>query len=407
MLVIACPGQGSQSPGFLSPWMDLPSFRDRLEWFSVVAGIDLVAHGTTSDAATIRDTAIAQPLIVGAGLTTLLALFPHPAEGFARVGAGVGHSVGEVTAAAATGVISAEAAMVFVRERGSAMAAAGAVTATGMSAVLGGDPDEVAATVERHGLAIANHNGIGQVVAAGTLDQLAALRADPPAKARVMPLQVAGAFHTEHMTPAEARLGGFARAITRRDAHTPLIGNADGAVVSVGREVLERLVSQVSRPVRWDLCMRTLVELGVTGFIEMPPSGTLAGLAKRGMPGVEILSLKTPDDLDAAKRMVLEHGTPPTTPSPDPTWRLVVAPGSGTITRSAVRPGDDIATGVILAHVQMATGVHDVTAAHAGRVLEWLVADGDPVAPGQPILRLDDLFDAVRGAPEKHPSGQE
>lgn len=390
MLVVACPGQGSQTPGLLAPWMELPSFRDRLEWFSVVAGIDLVGHGTRSDADTIRDTAVAQPLIVGAGLTTLLALFPHPAEGFARVGAGVGHSVGEVTAAAATGVISAEAAMVFVRERGLAMAQAGARTATGMSAVLGGDPRAVEAALAEHGLEVANHNGAGQIVAAGTLEQLAALSADPPAKTRVVPLPVAGAFHTHHMDPARDRLGGFARAITRRDAHTPLVCNADGAVVSSGREVLDRLVAQVSRPVRWDLCMRTLVELGVTGFIEMPPSGTLAGLAKRGIPGVELLALKTPDDLDAARRMVAEHGTAPSPPAPDPTWRLVVAPGAGTITRSAVHPGDDIATGVVLAHVRTAAGAHDVTAAHPGRVLEWLVDDGDPVAPGQPILRLDD-----------------
>lgn len=391
VLVIACPGQGSQSPGFLQPWLQLPSFRDRLEWFSVVAGIDLVRHGTQSDAETIRDTAVAQPLIVGAGLTTLLALFPHPAEGFARVGAGVGHSVGEVTGAAATGVISAEAAMVFVRERGAAMAAAGAVTATGMSAVLGGHPQDVEAGLAKHGLSVANHNGVGQVVAAGTLEQLAALQADPPPKTRVVPLQVAGAFHTAHMGPAEQRLGRLARAITRRDAHTPLVSNADGALVNAGQEVLNRLVSQVSRPVRWDLCMSTLADLGVTGFIEMPPSGTLAGLAKRGIPGAQILALKTPDDLDEARRMVAEHGAPTTSPSPDPTWRLVVAPASGTITRSAVCAGDDISTGVVLAHVRTSAGPHDITAAHGGRVLEWLVADGDDVAPGQPILRLDDL----------------
>ncbi|HET7305329.1 MAG TPA: ACP S-malonyltransferase [Segeticoccus sp.] len=310
MLVIVCPGQGSQAPGFLAPWLELPAFRDRLEWLSAVAGLDLVAHGTESDAETIKDTAVAQPLIVSAGLVSLLALFEHPSDGFRRVAAGAGHSVGEVTAAAAAGVLTAEQAMVFVRERGRAMAAASAARPTGMSAVLGGDPEEVVATIERHGLTPANMNGAGQVVAAGTMEQLAALKDDPPTKARVIPLQVAGAFHTEHMEPAVEVLAGHARAISTHDPRTRLVSNRDGTVVHSGPEVLGRLVEQVRRPVRWDLTMQTFAELGVTGFIEIPPAGTLTGLAKRGLRGVETLALKTPEDLPEAHRMVREHGQP-------------------------------------------------------------------------------------------------
>lgn len=311
MLAIVCPGQGSQSPGFLAPWLELPRVADRLAWLSAVAGLDLVAHGTTSDAETIRDTAVAQPLIVAAGLVSLLELFPKPAEGFAAVSAAAGHSVGEITAAAATGVISAEQAMVFVRERGRGMAAASAVRPTGMSAVVGGDPDEVAAALDKHGLTPANMNGAGQVVAAGTAEQLAALAAEPPAKARVIALQVAGAFHTEHMAPAVETLAGYARAISTRDPKVTLLSNADGGAVAVGAEVLRRLVDQVSNPVRWDLCMESLKGLGVTGMIEIPPAGTLANLAKRGMPGVEVVALKTPDDLDAARALVAAHGGTP------------------------------------------------------------------------------------------------
>jgi [acyl-carrier-protein] S-malonyltransferase len=310
VLVIVCPGQGSQTPGFLAPWLELPGFRDRMGWLGAVAGIDLVTHGTESDAETIKDTAIAQPLIVASGLVSLLGLFEHPSDGFSAVAAGAGHSVGEITAAAAAGVLSAEQAMVFVRERGRAMAEASAVTPTGMAAVLGGDEAEVLAAIERHGLTPANINGAGQVVAAGTLEQLEAFKADPPAKARVIPLQVAGAFHTEHMAPAQELLGGYARAISTHDARTQLLSNADGTVVHSGREFLDRLVAQVSNPVRWDLCMETLVDLGVTGLIELPPAGTLVGLAKRAMKGVETLALKTPDDLEAAQRMIREHGTP-------------------------------------------------------------------------------------------------
>lgn len=318
MLVIVCPGQGSQSPGFLAPWLELPGFADHLRWLSAVTDVDLVAHGTTSDAETIRDTAVAQPLIVASGLVSLLSLFPRPDDGLSRVGAAGGHSVGEITAAAATGVLTPEQAMVFVRERGNAMAAASAVTPTGMSAVVGGDADEVTSTIERHGLTPANANGAGQVVAAGTLDQLAALRADPPAKARVIPLQVAGAFHTRHMAPAVDVLAGYARAIATKDPQVPLVSNADGTVVRDGAEVLARLVNQVSNPVRWDLCQQTFAELGVTGLIEIPPAGTLANLAKRALPGVQTLALKTPDDLDAARAMVEDHGnSSPAQPSDD------------------------------------------------------------------------------------------
>jgi len=308
VLAIACPGQGAQAPGFLNPWLELPGFHDRMAWLATVTGVDLIAHGTVSDADTIRDTAVAQPLIVGSGLVALLALFAHPSEGFRQVSVGAGHSVGEITAAAAVGVLSAEQAMVFVRERGRAMADAAALASTGMSAILGGELDEVMARISACGLTPANVNGVGQVVAAGTKDQLATLAADPPPKARVVPLEVAGAFHTEHMAPAVEMLAAYARAISVHDARTRLVSNQDGELIESGQDVLSRLVSQVRSPVRWDLCMQKLVALGVTGFIEVPPAGTLAGLAKRALKGVEILALKTPDDLEAALRMVKEHG---------------------------------------------------------------------------------------------------
>ncbi len=308
-----CPGQGSQTPGFLVPWLEVPGVAERLRWLSAVAGLDLVAHGTTSDADTIRDTAVAQPLIVAAGLVALPAVLPGALEqpGDAGTVADVvaGHSVGELTAAALAGVLSAEQALVLVRERGRAMAAASAVTPTGMSAVLGGNPEEVTAAIEEHGLTAANRNAAGQVVAAGTLDRLAALAAAPPPRTRIVPLQVAGAFHTAHMAPAVDVLAGYARALTPAAPRTRLLSNADGAVVDTGGEALRRIVDQVSNPVRWDACSATLAELGVTGLLELPPAGTLAGLAKRALPGVEIVALKTPDDLPAARALVEAHAT--------------------------------------------------------------------------------------------------
>ena len=387
MLVIVCPGQGSQKPGFLTPWLEIPGVRERAEWLSAVAGMDLVAHGTTSDEATIKDTAVAQPLLVMAGLVSMLTLFEHPADGFRRVAAGAGHSVGEITAASAAGVISAEQAMVFVRERGKAMAAASAVRPTGMSAVLGGDPDEVAAVLAAHGLTAANNNGAGQVVAAGTMEQLSALAEAPPAKARVIPLQVAGAFHTEHMAPAVSVLSGLAKAMSTHDARVPLVSNADGKVVHGGREVLSRLVSQVSNPVRWDLCMETLRELGTTALIEVPPAGTLTNLAKRALPGVETVALRTPADLEKAHRLVSEHGEA-RQDAVEPTWRLVISPAKGTLSHNDAALGSVVAAGDVVATVSSLRDTYEVTAPHGGSIVEWLAEDGDPVAPGQPVLRL-------------------
>ena len=388
MLAVVAPGQGSQTPGFLLPWLEVEGFADRLRWLSTVSGVDLLTHGTESDAETIRDTAVAQPLLVGAGLVSLLSLFPHPAEAYAKVAAGAGHSVGEVTASVGAGVLTAEQAMVFVRERGNAMAAASAVTATGMTAVLGGERDDVVAKAEAHGLTAANPNGAGQIVVAGPLEQLAAFAADPPEKARLRPLQVAGAFHTRHMAPAVAVLAQHARSIYVHSARLNLLSNADGTVVQSGREVLTRLVTQVSSPVRWDLCMQTMADLGITGLIELPPAGTLTGLAKRALPGVETLALNTPDDLPAAWDLIERHATP-TSLSDSPTWRLLVAPTKGVFRRDSIaESGESVAVGAAVGSIVNLRDEQAVVALHAGTIVEWLVEDGDPVSPGQPIVRL-------------------
>jgi [acyl-carrier-protein] S-malonyltransferase len=318
VLVIAAPGQGAQTPGFLAPWLEDDSFRSRLSWLSAVAGLDLVHYGTEADADTIRDTAVAQPLLVGAALVSHAHLVGPPAEVAGTVGAYAGHSVGELAAAALAGALSDEQAMVLVRERGRAMAEAAAVTATSMTAVLGGVRDDVLAAIDRHGLTPANDNGPGQIVAAGTAEQLAAFADDPPARARLVPLSVAGAFHTEHMAPAVATLAGYAAAVATTTPATPVISNRDGKVVEDGRELLDRIVAQVSSPVRWDLCMETMADLGVTGLLELPPSGTLTGIAKRALKGVATLALKTPDQLDEARAFVAEHARPASsTPEPE------------------------------------------------------------------------------------------
>lgn len=295
MLVIVAPGQGAQTPGFLTSWLDLPGLADRLTAWSEIVELDLIAYGTTAGADEIRDTAVAQPLLVAAALAAAEALGVTP-------GLLAGHSVGELAAAALAGVLTPEEALALVSARGRAMARAAAVAPTGMTAVLGGV--DVLESLAKHRLTPANVNGAGQIVAGGTLEQLAALKAEPPTRARLIPLSVAGAFHTEHMAPAVADLRAAAAGLVPRDPSVRVLSNRDGAVVESGSDFVARLIDQVSNPVRWDLCMETMTALGVTKMIELLPGGTLTGLARRGLRGVETMALKTPDDLEAAKELI-------------------------------------------------------------------------------------------------------
>ena len=278
--------------------------------------------------------------------------------------------------------------MVLVRERGKAMAAAAAVTETGMTAVLGGDRENVLAVIEKHGLTAANDNGPGQIVAAGTLEQLQALADEPPEKARLVPLSVAGAFHTHHMQPAVGHLGALARSVSVHDPRTRFVSNKDGQVIHDGVDVLRRIVGQIASPVRWDLCMDAFEDLGVTGILEMPPAGTLTGIAKRALKGVETFALKGPDQLEAARAFCDKHGEFAELDS-SPTWRMVVSPAKGTFHIDAEAAESDVlGAGTPIGEVASLRDRIPVSAAHGGQVVEWLVEDGDPVSPGQPLLRL-------------------
>ena len=271
MLVIAAPGQGAQTPGFLSPWLELPGFADRLAAWSDLAGRDLIGAGTTADADEIRDTAVAQPLLVAAAIAAAEDQLANGSAWISRQSVAVaGHSVGELAAGVLASVISADDAIRLVRVRANGMAAAAAAEATGMTAVLGGDEEAVLAAIEACGLTPANVNGAGQIVAAGTLEQLAAFAEAPPAGARLRPLSVAGAFHTHHMAAAADALAAAAETVRAADPARPLLSNRDGAVVKSGPDWLDRIITQVSAPVRWDLCMQTMATLGVTAMIELP-----------------------------------------------------------------------------------------------------------------------------------------
>lgn len=305
MLAIVCPGQGAQKPGFLIPWLKFDRAHATLEHLSEVSGVDLVSHGTVSDAKTITDTAVAQPLLVAAGILASQELFDGVGVGPASFAAG--HSVGEITAAALTHALSPEAALRFVTLRGRAMADAAAATPSGMSAVVGGDRAEVTQRLEDLGLTLANLNSSRQVVAAGTTDALERLAADPPAKTRVVPLPVAGAFHSPLMQPAREVLAGAASNFRASPPRVPLVSNADGRIVTSGTSFFRSLVTQVANGVDWEAVSSTLASEGITALLEVNPGGTLTGFAKRELPGVELLALNTPDDLDAARDLVARH----------------------------------------------------------------------------------------------------
>jgi [acyl-carrier-protein] S-malonyltransferase len=297
MLAFIAPGQGAQTPGMLAPWIADPAAKLLLSQWSNEIDLDLVRLGTTADGDEIKDTANAQPLIVAAGLLGARAL------GSARLAIVAGHSVGEITAAAIAGVIDDVDAMKLVRARGLEMAKAAALAPAGMAAVLGGDREVVLRAISDLGLVAANDNGAGQIVAAGDLDALAQLA---PEGARVRALAVAGAFHTSYMQPAVEPLREIAAKISVRSSRCPVISNKDGAVLQDGREILDRIVAQISNPVRWDLCMTTLSR-HVSGAVEIPPAGTLVGLLKRAVPIIETFALKSAEDVTLAKEFIVRH----------------------------------------------------------------------------------------------------
>jgi [acyl-carrier-protein] S-malonyltransferase len=390
VIAVFAPGQGAQTPGMLAPWLELPGVPEQLAEFSDATGLDLERLGTTADADEIKDTSVTQPLLVALGVIAAGQL--RLEDGTERVVAG--HSVGELTGAAVSGALTPVEAVGLAARRGAEMAAACALAPTGMSAVLGGNADEVVAAIEAAGLTAANRNGAGQIVAAGALDALEKLAAEPPAGARVRPLAVAGAFHTHYMAPAAEALAEYTAGLQVADPRPILLSNADGAAVITGDDLIQRLVQQVTLPVRWDLCLRSCADIGVTGAVELAPGGVLAGIAKRELPGVEVVALKTPDDLDRARALVAsrpQHGQGEHIPE----FRVVVTPAKGVFTRAeSIDEGQSVARGARLGTVRTNREEHPIVAAQAGVLAEWLRNDGDIVAAGLPVARLADGSDS-------------
>ncbi len=381
VIAILAPGQGSQTPGMLAPWLELDGVPEQVAAFSELAGLDLARLGTTADADEIRDSAVTQPLIVAIGLIAA-----------SRLDLGqvvvAGHSIGEVTAAAIAATLTPAQAMSFAGRRGAEMAAACAATPTSMVAVVGGEPDEVVAAIIGAGLTPANRNGAGQIVAAGPVEAIGKLTDNPPAGARVRPLQVAGAFHTGYMSSAERSLRAVAAGLTPADPNQILLSNADGAAVSDGRSVLARLVAQVTRPVRWDLCLNTLRALGVTGAIELPPARALTGIARRELPGVRLVPIKGPDDLPAAQRL-LDDRPGPEQRLPGSDVRVILSQNQGIFTRGhGVGEGLAVVGGARIGTIRTDRDEVAVIAPASGVLSEWLRHDGDIVGAGLPVALM-------------------
>ncbi|HET7312154.1 MAG TPA: ACP S-malonyltransferase [Mycobacteriales bacterium] len=377
MLALLGPGQGAQSPGFLTPWLTSYDVRPRFDKLSEAAGFDLCQAGT-DPAYDVVDTAVAQPLLVAAGVVTAELLGELAPEVVL-----VGHSVGELTAAAVSGAMSADDAVRIAARRGAAMKRACASADGGMTAVLGGDDAEVKQAIETAGCIAANVNGAGQVVAAGPRDALERLAASPPAGARLRPLAVAGAFHTRWMAAAAAELTSAVEVVDVGTQHRGVVSNLDGAMITSGSLLKQRLVTQLTAPVRFDLCLQTLRGLGVTALVELAPGGVLAGIARRELPGVDIVALRSPDDVAAARALVAAQH--PAGEHLDTDWRVVVAPARGTFHPvTEIDLTDDGRLGVVTNR----SGDIAVTTGSSTLVVEWLASDGDPVAAGQPLARV-------------------
>jgi [acyl-carrier-protein] S-malonyltransferase len=297
MIGIACPGQGSQAPGFLEPWLEIPVFRTSFEESAQAINLDLIHFGTVADAETIKDTKIAQPLIVAAGIASFETLKDKFGDSL-KVAATAGHSVGEITAAYVSGIFDSQTALKFVQRRGKEMADAAGLTESSMAAVVGGELNQVLTQLDAVGLFAANYNGAGQIVAAGSKDAIASLIASPPAGTRVVPLQVAGAFHTSFMEPARPALKEFATELSVQDPRISIWSNKNGQLVDSGQTFLDLMVNQVSSPVRWDKTMESMTSANVSLLIELLPGGALSGIAKRAMANTVAIALKTPADLD-------------------------------------------------------------------------------------------------------------
>ena len=377
MLAVLCPGQGAQSPGFLSPWLTSYDVRPRLDQLSEAAGFDLHAAGTDASYDVV-DTAVAQPLLVAAGIVTAELLGELAPETVF-----VGHSIGELTAAALAGAVDAADAVRIAARRGAAMKRACDDADGGMTALLGGDPDAVVRAIESAGCVAANVNGAGQVVAAGPHAALERLAAAPPAGARLRTLGVAGPFHTTWMAPAAEELETAMAPVHAAVHHRGVVSNLDGAMVTNGSLLKQRIVSQLTAPVRFDLCLQRLRDLGVTAVVELAPGGVLAGIARRELPDVEIVALRTPEDVEAARAVVgAQH---PAGEHVDADWRVVVAPVRGTFHPVAEI---DLADNGRLGVVRNRSGDIEVTTPAPSVVVEWLATDGDPVAAGQPLARV-------------------
>ena len=377
MVAVLSPGQGSQCAGMLLPWLDLPGARQTLTRWSALIDVDLIAAGTSWSDDQIRDTAVAQPLLTAAALLSARALL-----GESVPDAVCGHSIGELPVLAVARVLTDDEAVGLAGQRGRAMAAATGLAPTGMVAVLGGDADDVRAAAALHGLETATVNVAGQVVLGGPHRSLEAFAAHPPAGARVRRLDVAGAFHTSAMATARAPFGAALTALAPQPPRAAVIGNRDGGVVTDGRDALDRLAQQLTSAVRFDLCLTTLAALGVEGVIELAPGGTLTALAKRALPGVEHLALRTPDDLPAARALLHHAGE-----HQPVAWRALPSPENGVVD-PLLAAGAAVTAGTALAVVSGRSGASTVRAPTAGTLSEWLISAGDPVRQGQLLAVL-------------------
>jgi len=392
-------------------WVDHPSWEVVGE-ASAVAGRDLSRLLLHADQDELTLTANAQLATYVVSLVVL--------DAIERVGieptACAGHSLGEYTALTASGALAFEDGVRLVVERGEAMHHAAEERPGTMAAVLGADEDDVEAACQRAEgeVWVANYNGPGQVVIAGTPEAVAVAGtiAKELGARRIMPFPVAGAFHTALMAPARGRLRKALADTPFSAPEVRVVANVD-ARAHPGRDDWPGLLSaQLCSPVRWRQSLVALGELGATQVVEVGPGGVLTGLARRTLPEAQAMSVASPDDLGAlvdtlsgsetwhayaaahqgehlytSERVVVSPASGVFMPDPG-----LAAPGPGGLTPVAAPGGTEVpaalsvevGVGALLGHV----GDTEVRTPFAGQVVGFLAHAGERVMAGQPLAWL-------------------
>lgn len=306
MLAIIAPGQGSQSQKMLESWLIDEDTKNFVNNISQTLNYDFTHYGIFAGQDEINQTQNTQPLLVLNSLISFDKLNLDPQKLKKVIFAG--HSVGEIVSYCLSGIISKSEALEISILRGKAMSNnLDSQNQTGMAAIIGELDNHITNLIESFDLQIANKNSSQQTVVGGLLDNINNLIDSKPNGIRIIKLSVSAAFHTNFMNKASEIFQSGLEKFNFKDPLNQIISNFDGLELKNGDLAKQRLIGQLTSSVRWDLCQKKFVEMGVTGILELSPGGVLAGISKRENPNIETFAIKTPEDISGANEFIVKH----------------------------------------------------------------------------------------------------